>query len=192
METLRWRDWEGHTLENCAFGFEAECLMLECVVAGISDETCGGHYRVRTDAEMRTREVLVEYLGRPKLHVVSDGAGNWRDTIRDRALPMLRGCVDVDIAITPSTNTLPIKRLRLKAVEATEISVVYIPLPEQITGTFLPWRAEQRYTCLIPGQRYRYKSLPAGFAAELEVDEDGFVLDYPPIFRRIHGDNQEG
>lgn len=185
MDTVRWRDWGGHTLENCAFGFEAECLVLEGVVAGISDETCGGHYWVRTDAEMRTREVRVGYLGGPELHVVSDGAGNWRDAIRDRALPMLRGCVDVDIAITPSTNTLPIKRLGLKAVEAIEVSVAYIPLPEQITGTFLPWRAEQRYTCLIPGQRYRYESLPGAFKADLDIDENEFVLDYPGIFRRI-------
>ena len=30
---------------------------------------------------------------------------------------------------------------------------------------------------------YRYESLKSGFTAELKVDEDGLVIDYPDIFR---------
>jgi len=185
LDTVRWQEWEGHGQEHCAIGFDADCLVLEGVVAGTSQITYGGYYCVRTDAAMRTREVRVRYVGGPELHVVSDGDGNWSDTLRDKVLPTLKGCIDVDIAITPATNTLPIKRLRLQALEARDIPVAYIPLPEQIAGDFQPSRTEQRYTCLIPEQRYRYESLLGAFTAELEVDENGFVLDYPDIFRRI-------
>ena len=32
---------------------------------------------------------------------------------------------------------------------------------------------------------YRFESLESGFTAELPVDEDGFVLDYPGLFKRL-------
>ena len=48
----------------------------------------------------------------------------------------------------------------------------------------------QRYTCLERGEydgRYRYEDegLFQGFTADLSVDADGLVLDYPGLFRRI-------
>jgi hypothetical protein len=43
----------------------------------------------------------------------------------------------------------------------------------------------QAYTRLAD-QRYRYESLDgSGFSAELAVDADGLVLDYPGLFRRV-------
>jgi hypothetical protein len=44
---------------------------------------------------------------------------------------------------------------------------------------------DQRYTALEPGALYRFESPDSGFTAELPVDEDGFVLDYPGLFRRL-------
>lgn len=106
-------------------------------------------------------------------------------TLCNRILPDLAGCVDVDIAITPATNTLPIKRLRLQAQESKDILAAYVPLPNQVGADFLPRPAEQRYTCLTPGRLYRYDGLVRGFTAELEIDEAGLVLDYPGMFRRL-------
>ncbi len=49
--------------------------------------------------------------------------------------------------------------------------------------------AAQRYTCLKPlgpdGGLYRYEGRFRGFSAELPVDSDGLVIDYPETFRRI-------
>jgi hypothetical protein len=66
--------------------------------------------------------------------------------------------------------------------------MVYIEVPlMQVTAT------EQRYTCLeiTPGGgRYRYESLENGisvFTAELPVDGDGLVVDYPGLFKRVWG-----
>lgn len=185
MTVARWQDWNGHGLEHCSCTQNAVSLILEGVVAGTRHGVYGGQYRVRTDADFRTREVRVGYVGGPCLHVESDGEGNWRDLIENRALLALDGCIDVDIGMTPATNTLPIKRLKLKARESREITVAYIPLPDQIDGDFLPQRAEQRYTCLIPGQRYLYEGLFRAFTAELEIDAAGLMLDYPDTFRRV-------
>ncbi len=154
-------------------------------MAGTRHGAYGGYYHVRTDADFRTREVRVLYVGGPSLHVKSDGRGNWRDEIGSRPLPNLNGCIDVDIGITPATNTLPIKRLKLGAQESRDITVAYVALPDQIDSDFLPQQAEQRYTCLMPDRRYRYEGLFRAFTAELEVDEAGLVLDYPDTFRRV-------
>lgn len=98
---------------------------------------------------------------------------------------ILDGCIDVDIGITPATNALPIKRLKLRKGDGQDIVVAYVPLPDQIDGQFLPERAEQRYTCLEVDRRYRYDGLFRAFTAELEIDELGLVLDYPDTFRRV-------
>lgn len=185
MAVVRWQDWQGHGLEHCVCREEAEGLVLEGVVVGTRHGAYGGHYFVRADALFRTREVRVEYVSGPRLHIESDGDGNWRDMITGKALPSLNDCFDVDIGITPATNTLPIKRLKLSAQQSQEIVVAYIPLPDQIEGDFLPQRAEQRYTCLVPHHRYRYDGLFRAFTAELEIDETGLVLDYPDTFRRV-------
>lgn len=185
MAVVQWRDWQGHGLEHCLCRESAEGLVLEGVVAGHRHGPYGSYYQVRTDAGFRTREVQVAYVGGPKLHVGSDGSGNWRDVIGNRALPSLNGCIDVDIGFSPATNTLPIRRLNLQAQESRDITAAFIPLRDQIDGDFLPQRAEQRYTCLTPGRRYRYDGLLRAFTAELDVDDAGLVLDYPDMFRRV-------
>lgn len=96
----------------------------------------------------------VRFVDWPYLHVEADGKGNWHDALRDRPLPDLDGCIDFDIGITPATNTLPIKQLKLQAEASQDITVAYVPLLDQINGDFLPQRAEQRYTCLTPDRRY--------------------------------------
>lgn len=101
-----------------------------------------------------------------------DGAGTWRDR------PELDGCLEVDISITPMTNTLPINRLGLGVGESAEIRAVYVELP-QLEVSVMP----QRYTRLAE-RLYRYQS--EGFQADLTVDEHNIVVDYPNLWRRLH------
>lgn len=180
---VRWREWEGGGLEHCALRFDDDGLTLEGVVVTTDEGLFGAHYRVRTDAAFRTREVRIAFVGGPVLHVEADGEGHWRDMAGRRALPALDGCVDVDIRITPSTNTLPIRRLRLGLGESRDIRVAYVPLPEG--GDLRPIAVGQRYTCLMPDSLYRYQGLDSGFTADLPVDGDGLVMDYPGVFRRV-------
>ena len=35
------------------------------------------------------------------------------------------------------------------------------------------------------GGLYRFESLSSGFRADIPVDGDGLVLDYPGVFRRV-------
>lgn len=63
---------------------------------------------------------------------------------------------------------------------------MYIETPQLSTTV-----SEQRYTCLEvspAGVRYRFESLEnevSGFTAELQLDSEGLVVDYPALFRRV-------
>jgi hypothetical protein len=106
--------------------------------------------------------------------------GGWLANGRPR--PDLDGCDDIDIDCTPLTNTLPIRRLDWSAAKAYDIDVAYISVPELEVR-----KVRQRYTKLGRGTTgepaFRYES--GSFQADLNVDADGFVLDYPGIWRRI-------
>jgi hypothetical protein len=96
----------------------------------------------------------------------------------------LNNCTDIDITLTPFTNTLPINRLNLAIGESKEIEVVYFDLPTQ---NFNP--SKQRYTNLGNGI-YKYESLASGFTANLKVDSEGIVLNYPGIWHRVFSDQE--
>ena len=58
-----------------------------------------------------------------------------------------------------------------------------------IFPTIAVQRARQRYTRLRATgdiETYRYEALGTGFTIDLEVDPDGFVIDYPGIWQRVH------
>lgn len=185
MSNVQWCDWEGEGLEFCSLNKCEDGWLLEGVVIGSRKSKYGARYSVRVDTLFVTREVTVEYIGGGSLHVSHDGQGIWHDLLRAEPIPSLTGCKDVDIGVTPATNTLPIRRLNLSTEESLELDVAYVPLPAEVKGKFLPSPAKQRYTCLEQGRIYRYEGIFRGFVAELEVDADGLVLDYPETFRRV-------
>ena len=137
-------------------------------------------YLLRCDSSWCVRAVRVEVLPRgPKLHLLSDGAGTWRDEL-GREMPALEGAIDVDISVTPFTNTLPIRRLALEPGESRSLRVVYVDAPSLSLRV-----AEQRYTCLESGRDgglylYAHDSVEA----ELAVDQDGLVIDYAGAWRQ--------
>jgi len=141
-------------------------------------------YEVRCDGRWRVREVRVATPDseQPVLELLTDEEGRWKGRGGEPVLE-LEGCRDVDISATPFTNTLPIRRLGLEPGESEELAVTYIRVPELLVG---PER--QRYGCLeaqADGGLYRFEALPSGFTAELPIDAEGLVIDYPRLFRRV-------
>ncbi len=139
-------------------------------------------YRIEAvpDWSMRACDFVME-VPRRLLLLRVDAEGRWRDEARGKDLPDLAGCREVDIQVSPFTNSLAIGRLRLSPGESRDILAAYITVPELTLAA-----APQRYTCLAP-DRYRYEGLDTGFSADLPIDADGLVLDYPGLFRRVVG-----
>ncbi len=138
------------------------------------------HYQIDCDEGWNVLGLKVEDLLSDSVLALARTAENrWNDA-DGTMLDALEGCIDVDLMFTPFTNTLPIRRLKLEPGEARDIAVVYVGLPGLQVSRF-----RQRYTCLSSGNggaTYRYESVESGFTAELKVDADGLVLDYPNIF----------
>jgi hypothetical protein len=147
------------------------------VVATLEGSPLKASYLVETDAAWRTRHVRVEVKGGSTLEILSDGAGHWRRADGAK-LPELDGCMDPDISMTPVTNTVAIRRLGSQVGVAAEIKVAYILVPELSLRA-----APQRYTRLAE-RLWRFDGLDIDFTADITVDEDGFVTDYPDLFRR--------
>ncbi len=181
FRTIRWSAWDG-----CEAGLEhvdvrpadGGLRMSGVVIAQEDGAKFGLSYRLKLDALWRTREALLRTTSGHVLHLESDGHGHWRENGKDQ--PALQGCLDIDIQATPLTNTLPVRRLDLETGESMEIRLCYISMPDLIVSA-----ASQRYTALDAGSLYRFESLEDGFTADLPVDQDGFVLDYPGLFRRL-------
>ncbi len=123
--------------------------------------------QVRVVAKAPARDIRID--------LSADGAGRWQ---RDnKPLIDVPGTIDVDLGFSPVTNTLPIRRLGLAVGQSRNVSVAWIQFPsfEIVLG-------RQRYTRLAD-RRWRYES--AGFAAELEVDEEGVVERYGELWEAI-------
>ena len=181
-----WTPWEGRGLEHLRLRVEESSIEADGVVIGEEDGVVfRARYVIRCVPGWRTREMVADPLdGRDPLRLDSDGAGNWSDA-SGRSIPELEGCIDVDLSATPFTNTLPVRRLGLGEGESAEIAVVYVDVPDMRLSV-----SRQRYTCLernADGGLYRYEDRGSvrGFTADLPVDADGLVLDYPGIFRRL-------
>jgi hypothetical protein len=181
FRTIRWSAWEGCEagLEHVDIRPADGGLDISGVVIGQEDGAeFGLSYRLKLDALWHTKELLLRTTSGHALYLESNGRGSWQENGKDQ--PALQGCIDVDIQATPLTNTLPIRRLDLETGESMEIRLCYISLPELIVAP-----TSQRYTALDAGSLYRFESLEDGFTADLAVDEDGFVLDYPRLFKRL-------
>jgi uncharacterized protein len=97
-----------------------------------------------------------------------DAKGNW--TVDGHAMRALKGCTDVDLACSPSTNTLPIRRLRLGVGASKRIQAAWVRVPELTVV-----KTAQTYTRL---DEFTYRFASGDFTAELTVDDDGLVAAY--------------
>ncbi len=183
--TVRWRPLEGEGLEHLTIrplhASVGAAIRAESVVIGERDGAAFGvRYRIDCDAAWRLTSFIIETTGGRRLHLLSDGAGHWR-TAEGIPLPQFDGCIDIDLSATPFTNTLPIRRLGLARDAGTvKLNILYVPF-----DSFEPTVDIQRYTCLDDGKLYRFEEDDDSFAADLPVDADGLVIDYPYLFRRL-------
>lgn len=150
------------------------------ITAELDGAAIEARYVVEVDSAWRTRRVRIELTSggaTRKLDLRANGGGRWSDA-DGIWIPALDGCVDVDISLTPSTNTLPIRRLGLAIGAEAEISVAYILAPQ------LNLRAGRQVYRRLATDAWRFSAPESGFTADLVTDAEGFVIEYPGLFRR--------
>jgi hypothetical protein len=178
MATILWQDLETGALDRCRLEARPDGLVLSGVVLTPAHGTpLDVRYLVETDRAGLTRRVELELDGgATRRALLADGGGRWRWD-GGAELPEVRGALDVDLTVTPATNTLPIRRLGLEVGRAAELTVAWVQFPglEVVSS-------RQRYQRLAPD---RWGFATGDFRAELLVDPDGLVLDYGGLFRSL-------
>ena len=160
------------TDELCALTVRDNGLSLVGTVIGSE----GGlpvriEYRVLADRAGLTTAAHVRDLrgfGTRTVALERDAKDRW--TVDGTVVRALKGCTDIDLGCSPSTNTLPIRRLRLAIGAAHTIQAAWIRFPELVVV-----KAAQTYTRL---DEFTYRYASGTFAAELTVDDDGLVAEY--------------
>lgn len=171
IRSLLWHNPYDQSAELCQLRSDPSGWLLEGLVLIPAE---GGparcDYRVEIDDGWTARRVQVRLAGldhERELELTSSEEGWHVDGAYD---PALDGCTDVDLRLSPSTNTLPIRRLGLQVGAQASVRAAWVGLPDLRVIA-----SEQSYERLDE-RTYRYRS--DSFIADLQVDEVGLVLAY--------------
>lgn len=170
-----------HSMEQCRVSELIDSFSMQgCVLSTLEGRPYRVDYLVRCDRAWNTRSVSVRTthgLVHQSLELERDAAGAWR---RDgERLAGLDGVVDVDLGITPATNTLPIRRLSLEPGDEAEVDALWVGFPSLELE-----RLSQRYRRESDGA-YRYESGGGDFSVALDVDARGIVVRYGDLWERV-------
>jgi hypothetical protein len=180
LRSMVWRNLAAHGSDYCSLWQMGRSWLLQgtAIVVLKDGRPMLADYEIECDRLWHTRRVAATCLTGSttrSIDLTVEASRLWRSSGEE--LPTLGQCSDIDLAVTPATNTLPIRRLNLEIGQSREVAAAWLKFPE-LTLEVLP----QRYTRLDP-QRYRYQS-GTGFSAELLVDDLGLVTTYPDGWER--------
>jgi uncharacterized protein len=177
---ILWTGVEYNSLENCIVDSSSTGNEVHSSIVGkYGDTIYQVQYYIRTNANWEV--IFFEVKSRHNdvfqhLEFQGNGAGKWQSN--NQEAPEFSNCIDIDIPLTPFTNTLPINRLKLAPGQEQTIQVIYIDLLEEQVN---PLR--QKYIRLSD-KEYKYENVPNDFEAVITIDELGLVTNYPSLFTR--------
>jgi uncharacterized protein len=188
VRSLLWNRRDEISLEYFELQQGASGIRLKGTVLTLAEkEPLRLEYTVDCDRAWVTRSVRINLIHASAPHELTLSVDDQRRWWCDgREITAVTGCFDFDINLSPSTNTLPIRRLALARGGESDVTAAWIRFPE-LTVEPLP----QRY--VRSGDRlYRYSSNGGEFTADIEVDELGLVVSYPPLWERVGSAATEG
>ena len=154
-------------------------LSVEADLGGV---TCEYHFDL--DSKWRTKVfTLNQHQAGKDASIRVEWLDGERWKVNGEMRPDLDGCFDLDLTVSPFTNTLAIQQLKLAADEAKEFRAVYVRIPQLEVVA-----ADQRYRRLDasePPRRFLYEGLGTGFIEEITVDEHALVERYPRFAERV-------
>jgi uncharacterized protein len=183
IQTILWRrlDEPGH--EAARLVHHAPFWQLGgTAVFAESGRSCRLEYQVVCDAGWRTLHARVAgWIGPDpvKLEVYTDSARRW--SVNGREEPAVAGCVDIDLAFSPSTNTIPIRRLSLNQGERAEVRSAWLRFPQLTLEPLVQsYQRTGEFT-------YHYESPTQDFVTDIEVGPGGLVRHYPTLWEEQAG-----
>lgn len=182
MSTSRVITWEvskSKGFETAWIELRGDALRAHGRAVGTAPEPYWISYALDTSDGFVTRRLLVEAAtahGTRVLDLRHDGEGHW--TMNGDRIPQVDGALDCDLGLCPLTNTMPVLRHGLQREPGErEFLMAWVSVPGLDVQP-----SRQTYTHLRPGL-LRFAS--GDFRSDLEFDEDGCVVDYPGLARRL-------
>ena len=179
---VSWQGIENQSIETLSLTTSGVGTLAKSTIQGtIDSQLFTINYAITTNTAGETTRVQISTRFKDReehLKLESNGNGSW--ILNGEPAPQLNGCIDVDLPVTPYTNTLPIKRLHLPVGEEAIIKVVYLDV---LAGNTEP--VAQKYR-RISEFGYHYENIPNDFEADIEVDGLELVTFYPQLFTRCN------
>jgi uncharacterized protein len=181
--TLTWRGVEEWLAEHARVDLMDGGILASGVQLGVEPEDYRVDYRLEVPSDWVTRRLEVDAAGagwRRSLVLEHDGGGAWMSNGEHD--PALDGALDCDLAYSPLTNVMPIRRHGLHELDGSvDFLMAWVSVPDLVVHA-----SPQRYEHVRPGV-VRYVARDGDFRSELEVDADGLVVRYPRLAERVSG-----
>jgi uncharacterized protein len=179
-----WQGTAAPSLEIAAIETAGGCLSVRGTLVRAAPEPCTVSYLLETADGFVTASLGLTAYGAGwsrSLELRRSSSGAWTADPGGR-VPQLDGALDCDIGYCCLTNTMPVLRHNLHSrVGAAELLVAWVSVPDLRVHV-----SRQRYRHLARaggGAVVRFES--GSFAADIEFDAAGFVIDYPGLARRV-------
>jgi uncharacterized protein len=159
---------------------DGRCLIHGCTTAVEDGMAWAVEYAIELDDAGATRSAQISgrsSAGSRSTVLEADGKGRW--LVDGEHVPLLDGCLDVDLESSAMTNALPVRRLGLVVAAQAVAPAAYVRAASLAVD-----RLEQTYLRApdqAAHQRYCYTAPAFGFERHLIYDRSGLVLDYPGI-----------
>jgi hypothetical protein len=170
-----WTTWDGEHAEELTLTWENEAWTASGRV-----EREDVQYVLRLSPTWHVRQFLLfRDLAEPDLWLALDTRHRWGE-MNGVYRSELDGCVDIDLACTPFTPAIPIRRLGLDGLavgEAAELPVIAVDVETLAADPIVV-----RYEHLGPAHWRRVDA--SGGVREFSIDDHGLVVDEVDRFRR--------
>ena len=134
-------------------------------------------YRIECDRTWRSqRGRLHGWIGPDRIDFRIERTAGDTWTLNGVEQAGVRDCIDLDLAITPATNLIPIRRLALAVGQSADAPAAWL----QVAATslvVLPQHYERRTEIT-----YLYEAPTTGFSGPLEVTPSGFARRYAGLW----------
>lgn len=186
VRKIQWRRLDGPGSETCELRYgtvDGELVEpgLRGTAAGILDgRPFALAYEIGCTEDWLPKKVSlkVDLAGSSRRAELALDDGRW--TRDGEELEELEGCLDLDLAFTPASNTLTLRRLGLQKGDLAAVRAAWVSFPDLEVRPLA-----QRYARIRP-DRYRFESGSESkdpFRTTLTVGADGFVVDFPGFWR---------
>ena len=169
-------DLPGH--EFAEFSSDAQSHTLTGSAVFVAEgKSCMLSYKVVCNELWQTQEVHVQGVVKGKhIEITLEVSQHKVWTLNGIEQPQVEGCIDVDLAFTPATNLLPIKRCNLAIGKSEHAVAAWLKFPELTLE-----KLSQTYRRISDSQ-FHYSSAGGKFETDLTVKASGLISNYPELW----------